>query len=193
MDDFQSLGDTVDRLRKISQGSEAVSADDVTKALGDRGILPIIFTVALVAATPLSGIPGVSVVCGLLIALFSFELIFGFSQVYLPSRFRRRSIEAERLSGALERVMPVLEWLDRHTSRRLSFLFHRPVVWIPQVLCLFTGMAMPMLEVVPFSSSIGAIGVCLLVVAMMTGDGLFFLLAILPYAGLAYFVSRVIG
>jgi hypothetical protein len=55
---------------------------------------------------------------------------------------------------------------------------------VPQTLCLVSGLTMPLLELVPFTSLIVASGVFLLALSMLVRDGLLFLLALLPYAGL---------
>ncbi|MGB7243466.1 MAG: exopolysaccharide biosynthesis protein [Sulfitobacter sp.] len=184
------LTKSLDEVRRAASGGQ-VSVDEITDVLKERGLLPIILFPAIVAATPLSGIPGLSGFCGILIAILSFEMLLGFRKVRLPEKVRSRSIDANKLKTALSRIQPVVSWVERRTRRRLAIFFHRPLVWVPQLLCLVTGLAMPFLEVIPFSASIAAIAVCLLVMAMLTADGLFFILALLPYAGLAFIVARV--
>lgn len=191
MADAGPLMGTVAKVRSTSSGAR-VSVGEVIETLDEKGVLPAILIPALIAATPLSGIPGVSAVCGLLIALLSFELIAGFRRLMLPKTLKSRSMDAARLRTAIQRIEPVLAWLDRHSENRLSFLFHRPFIWLPQVLCLVSGMAMPFLEFIPFSGSIAAIGVCLLVIAMLTEDGLFFIIALLPYAVAVYLLASVL-
>ncbi len=175
------LSDVVARITPADDATE-VSIGDIVHAAGEDGILPLVFVPALIAATPLSGIPGLSAICGLLVALFSAALILGLRKVHLPRRLERKTIDADKLGRVMQGIKPVMAWIDRHTGRRLSFLFHRPVLWVPQLICLFSGLAMPFLELIPFSASIVASGVCLLVISMLTRDGLVFLLALLPYA-----------
>lgn len=189
-DSIGPLTNSLDEVRRVASGGQ-VSVGEIIDALKERGLLPIILIPAIVAATPLSGIPGLSAFCGILIAILSFELMLEFRKVRLPEIVRSRAIDADKLQSALSRIQPVVSWVERHTQRRLSILFHRPLIWVPQLLCLATGLAMPLLEVVPFSASIAAIAVCLLVMAMLTTDGLFFVLALLPYASLALIVVRV--
>ncbi|QFT92362.1 Exopolysaccharide synthesis, ExoD [Roseovarius sp. THAF9] len=183
------LMDVIERIRSVADKPE-VSLGSILEAAGQAGVLPLIFVPALIAATPLSGIPGVSMVCGILIALFSVELILGMKEFYLPGRLKRKTIDGDKLDHAMARITPVMEWIERHTGQRLSFLFHRPLMWVPQGICLLSGMAMPFLEFIPFSGSIAATGVCLLVMAMLTRDGLVFLLAMLPYAVGAGLLAR---
>lgn len=186
----RTLSDTIQRVKSIAS-DDTVTLGDIIDRVGDTSILPAILLPALIAATPLSGIPGVSVVCGLLIALLSFELIFRFRHLYLPRKLRRFSLSGRKLRHALGKITPAVSWIDDHTRHRLSFLFHRPLIWVPQIICLLSGMAMPFLEFIPFSSSVAAIGVCFLVMAMLTRDGIFAILALIPYSGILYLLSRV--
>ena len=180
---ISSLGDIANRVREATDGDE-VSVGEVLEALGPRSFVPLLLAPALLAATPLSGIPGVSMVCGVLIAMISFEMLMSYDEAYVPKRLKRQKVKSEALRRALDKVQPVTDWLDRHTRRRLSGLFHRPMIYIPKLICLVSGLAMPFLEFIPFSASIVATGVALLAISLLTRDGLFFLLALMPYGGM---------
>ncbi|WP_018690295.1 exopolysaccharide biosynthesis protein [Ahrensia kielensis] len=176
------LSRIVDEVKSgCEDATDKIKVTDLLSIIGDKSLLPAMLLPALIVATPLSGIPGVSSVGGLIIALFSFELIFNFREIYLPKKLRSHSIDPDKLSRSIDRITPIIKWIDKHSRSRIQFLFHRPFIWIPQLVCLLTGLSMPFLEFVPFSSSIAAIGVTLLVISMLTEDGLFFLLAVLPY------------
>lgn len=187
MNEDGRLAAIIENVRAEAADS-SITVEEILVAVGDKSILPAILLPALITATPLSGIPGLSAFCGILIALFSFELIFGFRELYLPDRLKNKSINADRLNATLSHILPVMQWLDAHSCNRLSFLFHRPLIFIPQLLCLVSGLAMPFLEFIPFSSSVAALGVCLLVMSMLTEDGVFFLLALLPYSVALYLI-----
>ena len=187
-----SLSAIIDRVVAASH-RDRVTVREIVEAIGRRSFLPLLLLPALVAATPLSGIPGLTAICGLLIATISAEMLLRFDHLRLPRPLMRRGVEGRRLREGLEKVRPVVTWLDRHTRNRLSGLFHRPMIYIPQALCLASGLLMPFLEVIPFSGSIVATGVCLLALSLLTRDGLFFVLALLPYAGLGLLAARVLG
>ena len=178
-----TLGDVADRIKDTSS-QDRVTAADIVDAVGKRSLHALLLVPALLAATPLSGIPGLSMVCGLLIALISVQLLLSFDRVRLPGVLMRRSVDGPTLRSALDKSRPVISWIDRRTRRRLTGLFHRPVIYVPELLCLLSGLVMPVLEFIPFSASIVATGVCLLALSRLTRDGLFFILAMVPYAGL---------
>lgn len=189
--DVQTLGKIAKALSQAGQGNR-VTVADMVEAIGHHSFLPLILVPALLAATPLSGVPGVSAVCGLTIVAVSLQMLMGFSEVKLPGFLMRRSVKADALRSALDKARPVLGWIDRHTRKRLSPLFHRPVVYIPRVLFVVSGLAMPFLEVIPFSASTVAIGVACLALSMLTRDGALFLLALVPYAILVWLLVRLL-
>ncbi len=186
--DHQKLGQLADRITKAAE-QDRVSVGDLIEAVGHRSLLPLVLVPALLAATPLSGIPGLSAICGIIIALVSFQMLLSVQKVRLPGFIKRRSVKGKSLKEALEKSSPVIDWIDRHTRHRLTGLFHRPMIWVPRVLCLLSGLAMPFLEVIPFSASTVAIGVVCLTLSLLTCDGLLFLLALLPYALGAWLVG----
>lgn len=181
------LGDLVDRLHEVSQ-QERVSVKDIVSAVGRRSMIPFLLIPAFLAATPLSGIPGLSATCGILIALVSVRLILKYDEMALPRWIERKSVNGDRLRSSLESAAPVVRWIDRHARPRWRGLFHRPLIWLPESLCLLSGLAMPFLEFIPFSASIVATGVCLLALSMLLRDGLLFLIAMVPYGALIYLV-----
>ena len=189
-DRTRSIAEIADDVIAASSGDE-VSVGDIVEAMGRTSHHALLFIVAALAATPLSGVPGVSVVCGAMIAIISFEALLRYDEVRIPARVRRGSVDAAKLRAALEKAKPVIRFIDRFTRRRWEPLFHRPIIHLPLIVCMVSGAAMPFLEFIPFTSSIVAAGVALIAVALLTRDGLFAMLALLPYAGFAYLATRV--
>jgi hypothetical protein len=183
----KSLSDLLDRLSDSAE-SETVAIRDVVNGIGRGSMIPFLLVPAFLTATPLSGIPGVSTMSGLIIAIVSFRLLLNYDSMALPDWIARRSFGAERLRNVLSKSEPVVNWIDRHTRRRWDWMFERPVIWIPEALCLLSGLMMPLLEFVPFTSSFVAVGVFMLALSMLLRDGLLFLIALLPYAAMIYLV-----
>ncbi len=185
------LAAIADKLRQITE-QEVVSVDDIVTTLGPGSSLPLVLVTSLIVVSPASGIPGLPTVVGLLIALVSAERMLNFEDIYLPGALRRRYVKGKTLRSGLDRMQPVIDWFDRNTRNRLGFLFHRPLIYLPLALSMVSGLAMPFLEVIPFSSSIVATGVFLLTMSLLTRDGLFFLLAMIPYGGLALLIVGLV-
>ena len=82
--DHQKLGQLADRIGKAAD-QDRVSVDDLIDAVGHRSLLPLILVPALLAATPLSGIPGLSAICGIIIALVAVQMLMSVKEVRLPA------------------------------------------------------------------------------------------------------------
>jgi hypothetical protein len=113
-------------------------------------------------------------------------MLFKRSHLFLPDVVTRRTVPGDRLRGGLRRMRRVADFLDRHTHKgRLGrFVGHGGRI-LPQSLCMVSGALMPLLEIVPFSSSILGAAVLSFSLALLTRDGVFVLvgLSILTAAG----------
>jgi hypothetical protein len=83
--------------------------------------------------------------------------------------------------------------LDRITRHRLRWFVRRPLVLVPQVLCLLCGLAMPVLELVPLTSSILGAAVVCFAIALVAGDGLFALGGTTVIGGGLWFVVGTVA
>lgn len=186
----QSLGSVAERLLEVAGPTDDISVDMLIRALGERSHYTLLLVIAALAATPLSGIPGVSVVCGLLIAIIAGERIVSGDRIRLPPWAKRQNFPAGKVRGTLKKIRPAIDWVDRHTHRRLGWLMASPMNRLPLIVCLVGGLAMPFLELVPFTSSIVASGITLISVGMITRDGVFVSLSLIPFAALVWFLTR---
>lgn len=186
----KSLTGLVDRIVDVTD-EDKVGLDRLVEAVGHASFTPLLLIPAIAVATPLSGIPLFSTMMGILIFLVSVQMLFRREHLWFPQWLLRRKADSTRVKATFERIRPVMQWLDTHTHERLSFLVHRPLIFIPQILCVLTGLMMPFLEFVPFSSSLAGIAVALLAFGMLARDGLFIVFGFVPYAGLLWLVLRI--
>lgn len=170
-DNPHSITSVLDRAREATDG-EKTTVDEIVETLGSASHSAIILIPALLAITPLSGIPGASSIFGIIIALVSGELVFGRRSLWLPQWVLRIGVDSGRLNQALEWLERPAGFVDRHTRQRLTFLVKPPGRTFLQVICMLCGAAMPFLELVPFSSSILGAAVAFFAVALVVRDGL---------------------
>lgn len=190
-DEIHSLTAVIDRAGEVAEYEE-VSVENILGAFGQAGFAPLLFVPALAVVTPLSGIPAFSSLCGIMIFLIAVQWLMGRSHVWMPRWIRTRSLSGERLKGAIETMRPAASWLDDHSRTRLRFLFRRPVRYLLPLACLLFGASMPLLELVPFSSSFFGAAVCLIAFSLMTRDGLYALVALLPVCGAILLAASLI-
>lgn len=187
-DSLVGLVDTVLDAAK----APVVSLADIIDAVGRASFAPVLLLPALAVASPLSGIPLFSSLMGVAIVLVASQMLAGRRQLWLPHWIMRRSVRGATVRAAFSRIKPVVAWIDNRSRRRWRIFAHRPLIYVPQTLCLLSGLTMPFLEFVPFSSSALGAGVALLAIGMLSRDGLITLLALLPYAGLIWLILRVV-
>lgn len=173
------LGSVADRLLDVAGRTDVISLDMLIRALGERSHYTLLLVIAALAATPLSGIPGVSVVCGLLITIIAGERIVSGDRIRFSSWAKWQNLPAGKARDTLKKIRPAIEWVDRHTHRRLGWLMASPMNRLPLLVCLVGGLVLPFLELVPFTSSIIA-----------SRDGVFVSLSLIPFAALVWFVTR---
>ncbi len=187
-----TLPEIIDRVVEAAE-ADIVDLDTVLRSFGRASFTPILLLPAIAVATPLSGIPFFSALMGILIVLVSSQMLLRRRYLWLPQWILRREVAGDRIRAAFTRIRPIGVWIDQHTAQRFRAFVTQPFILVPQVLCLLSGLSMPVLEFVPFSSSILGVGVIFLALGMLTRDGVVVLLALLPYAGVGYLVSRFLG
>lgn len=172
MQDDETIEPLLDAAGDASDG-RTTSVGQIVEALGENSLTPNLIFVALAVVSPLSGVPLFSSICGITIALISGQMLAGRDHLWLPSFVMSRRIDSGKLDRALKVMRRPARWLDRVTRPRLAFLVHGPLRKLTQALCLVCGLAMPVLELVPFTSSILGSVVSLLAFGMLARDGLF--------------------
>ena len=61
--------------------------------------------------------------------------------------------------------------MERFLKERLTWLLHRPWLYLPQVLILGLTLFMPFMEVIPTSGSIASAVIALFAAGLLTRDG----------------------
>jgi hypothetical protein len=191
--DDHSVRAIVSRLEEVSDRDQ-VPLQDLVESCGAASFVPALMVPALLVVTPLSGIPLISSICGITIALISAQMLWKRDHLWLPGFVMTRQVPGQKLRGAFQRMQSIARFLDRHTrDDRFHQLVGRGGRVVPQALCVIAGGLMPVLELVPFSSSILGTAVLCFSVAMLTRDGLFVVFGLVIMAGLAlipFFVLR---
>lgn len=191
--DHHRVRAVVDALERRAD-AERVPLGHLVEACGTASFVPALMVPALLVLSPLSGIPFFSSFCGISIAIISFQMLFKRKHLHLPGFVVRREVSGKKLRNALQRIRGAADFIDFHThADRLRPLVGHGGRVVPQVLCVLAGALMPLLEIVPFSSSILGAAVLSLSVGLLTRDGLFVLIgaAIMSAVGLVpFFVLR---
>lgn len=165
-------------LFKVGEGlsGKTTSIGDVVGSLEGVSFSAVLLLLAIVIVSPLSGIPVLPSICGIAIALMSAQMIVQRRHIWLPNWVMKRHVPTARVRRSLALMERPAKVLDRVTRRRLEFVLTPPLSVLPKLICMACGLAMPILELVPFTSSILGVVVSILALAMIAGDGLLMLM-----------------
>ncbi|ETX27990.1 exopolysaccharide biosynthesis protein [Roseivivax isoporae] len=167
-----SLTELLDRIRP-EDGQDSVSVHEILERIGNRSFDAALLVPALILVSPISGIPGAPTIGGLVILLIAAQNLVGRRHLWLPGFLMRRRIGAERLENALGFLRKPAAWVDRHSRNRWRVLTRRPVSSLALLTIIATTITWPLLELVPFFTSAGAVAVSLFAIGLMIRDGLY--------------------
>lgn len=169
--------DIVQRLREVAAQHQRVSIDDMVEAFGARSYGPFLIVPALLEITPIGAVPGVPTFLAALIVLFALQIVGGRRRFWIPSWLSKRSVSAERLCGAMDKMEPVARWMDRWFGSRWRALTRGPFVRLAALGCIALACTVPMAELVPFLSSGPMLAIALFGLALLVRDGLLMVVA----------------
>jgi hypothetical protein len=182
---------TSEILRTLTEEFDAaeISVGDLIAHLRARAYGVIFIILALISLVPAMSIPG-----GLLIAVFSVQMAAGIRTPRLPKRLAEVTIPTSRLRWAIERLLPILERIERHVRPRLPWLTVPPVINLVGLLmaCVSVTFMLP----VPFTQLPPGIAILLIAVSMLERDGRMLLLGVAASGGalaVGFFAIRATG
>lgn len=164
---------------------ETSTVGELIDALGIASYTPLVMVPSLALVSPLSGIPGFSSLCGLLIAAVCAQQIMERPSLWVPGWIKRAEMSSEKARRGLSWLVRPVRWLDRVTRRRLHGLVTPPLVRLPQGVCLLLGLIIPLLEFIPFTSSIAAAVIAVVTTGIFMGDGLLVLIGLICAGAIA--------
>lgn len=190
----QPVTDIVEALEDAAT-DDVQTVGDTLEEFGRASIATALLAVSLMLVSPLSGLPLFSTFCGILIALISWQGAVGRKALWLPRRIERIRLQGRRVLASLRKIRRFAAWMDEQTEPRWGW-----VVTPRMSQGLFgygaaSGLCLPALEVVPFSSSIVGLGVSLMATGVLVKDGFVALIGLMlvpvalsiPFGAVAYF------
>lgn len=177
-------------LRKLEDRAEErkVRLEELVDAVGQRAFPALLLVPSLVVVSPVSGIPGVSTVAGLTIFLIAFQYICNRKSVWLPEIILRQTVSSSHVQRTVDFLRRPSRWVEKLLKPRLTFLVERPFSLLVVAAIMLLGLTMPVMEFVPFTSSIVAGAIALLSLSLLFRDGLMSLLAAGTLLVAGYFI-----
>lgn len=178
-----TLEQLLDQIEEKNREEDRIELRGVIQAVGDRSFGPLLLVPGLIAFSPISGIPGVATLVGVMLFLISVQLLAGKKHFWLPAFVLDRSVSRKRFDQA----MRILHWIGRKIDRllrpRLDFFVNGTARWVIALFCMLIAFGAPFMEVLPFViSSLGAV-VSMIGFGLLARDGLLVLLAGILFGG----------
>jgi len=165
-----TLSDVLNRLERSLEG-DSVDVEQILEALGERSFASLLLIFPLIAVSPASAIPGITAMVAVIVFMLVGQMILGRKYVWLPAFVRRRRISSAALCKCTGWLRKPVVFVERGLKARLTFLVHRPWLYLPLGLILFLTLFMPFMELVPASGSIASAIIALFAAGLLTRDG----------------------
>jgi hypothetical protein len=172
----RSLSQVLDQLESSVEG-ESILVEDVIAKLGRKSFASLILLFALISASPASAIPGITTIVAAIVFLLVAQLIVGREHVWLPGFIIRRRMSTQSLCKGVSWLRKPVEFVERILKPRFTFVFHRPLIWLPLFLIMALTLAMPFMEAIPTSGSIASVVIAFFAAGLLSRDGVFVLIA----------------
>lgn len=188
--EFSSLHQLLDHIATTTERQERVSLELVVHAIGQRSFAPLLLLVGIILFSPLSGIPGVPTTMAVLVLLVAVQLLLGRRHFWLPQWLLRRSITKGKLLRALKWLQKPARFIDRWLQPRLVLLVGRTGTYVIAAICAVIALALPAMEIVPFSATIAGMALTAFGLALVAHDGA---LALFAFAVTAFIFGLIAG
>lgn len=180
----QNLQQLFDCIDQAAEENGRVSWSAIMDEVGRRSFGPLLLLAGLTVLAPIIGdLPGVPTLIGMVVLLIAVQLLLGRHNFWLPGFMLNRSVPKDKLHKALTWLKKPARFIDKLLSPRLAVLTRGPMVRVIAVVCLGIALAMPVMEVVPFSANLAGIALTAFGLALIARDGLLALIA-LVFTGL---------
>lgn len=178
-----SLEQVIDGIIDLGKGQDRVHVSDMQDSLGQRSFGPFLFVPAIIEISPIGGIPGVPTMLALIVALFAIQMLFGRDHFWIPGFLSKRSVSGEKLDKGLNKIRPMIRWLDKISRTRLNWAVSQGFLRVLAVLCVLLATSVPPLELLPFASTAPFSAIALFGLGITTQDGLLIVLGLIITVG----------
>lgn len=181
-----ALSDVLDQL-EVSASGDSVTVEAVVEKLGHKSFAALMLIFSLISTSPASAIPGITATVAMIVFILAAQMIAGRRCVWLPRFIICRPIPGDKLRAGVAWLRRPVQFVERYLDARLTFLLHRPWLYLPLSLILALTLFMPFMEVIPTSGSLASAVIAFFAAGLLMRDGAlvlasFFLMGLLPVA-----------
>jgi hypothetical protein len=166
----RALSEVLEQLESAAH-DESIPVREVVEHLGHKSFASLMLVFSLISTSPASAIPGITATVGVIVFLLALQMIVGRKCVWLPDFVARRHMSVSKLCKGIHWLRKPVRFLERFLRPRLTFLLHRPWIFVPLGLILALTLVMPVLEAIPTSGSIASAVIAIFAAGLLTHDG----------------------
>lgn len=185
-----SLTGVLDKLGDAGD-EERVTVGQILEEVGDRSLAPILLVPAMITASPISGIPGVPTITGIIVGLIVVQMLMGRDTLWVPKILARQGVSKSKMDKAVNFLRKPVGWLDKLMKPRLCWLASRPWSYLALVICLIIAVTTPVMEFLPFAISIAAVAIGFFAAGILMRDGVMILIGYVVVGLTIYTVTQV--
>ncbi|GGY62582.1 exopolysaccharide biosynthesis protein [Marinobacter zhanjiangensis] len=185
MSDPANLQQVLDRISQSALGHRRVTFGDIIDTVGSRSFGPVLMTIGILLLSPISGIPGVPTLSGLLILFISAQILILNEGFWLPAWILERPLPSDKLLKGIRFLEPAAHFIDARLHARLTPVVRGPGSYLLGSVCMVIACAMPLMEIIPFSATAAGFALAVFGLAMISLDGLLALLGLMFTAAIA--------
>lgn len=172
-----------DRLSAIltavaeAQGNDRISIGDLLEALRHRALGALMFIFAAPTALPMP--PGVSAIVGAPLLFLAVQLMLGMKP-WLPKFITDRSLSRVDFQRVISVIAPWLARAEKIMRPRLTFLAHRPFVYLLGLTCLMLSLVLFL--PIPLGNMLPSVAICIIALGLLERDGVWILVGLITAA-----------
>ena len=178
-----SVADILDCLKQLAADKGCISVGDMIDALGTRTYGPMFVLPALLVLTPIGAIPSAPTFLAAIIAIFAAQMMIGRRRFWVPHFIDDRRLGSSKLEAAATKLEPVAHRLDRWFHGRLKWLTRGRGRHLAAAMVLMLCLMVPPLELLPLAAAAPMLAIAMIGIALLVGDGVLLLLAMLIGTG----------
>jgi hypothetical protein len=159
-------------LAAVNLDGQRVTVGELLEQLQDRtyGLILLALTLPNLIPIPPPGIPGVSLVTGILMMLLSIQLTLGLRRPWLPGILLRRGLPRAGFDRVLQYTLPYVERLERWLKPRWLWITQPLAERLLGVMAILLSLAIAL--PIPFGNWLPAVAMGLLALGLAERDGL---------------------
>jgi hypothetical protein len=173
-----NLDELLDEILAADPDAGKISAGELLEAVGKRSFAPLLLLLALLAFTPVGGVPGVPTALAAIVMVTAGQILFGRRRFWLPKFVLRRGIDSGGLRKTIGWLRPFARWVDRLIKPRLVWLLQGAFLRVAALGCIVTAMTIPPLEIIPFAGTVSWAAIGIFGLAIIAEDGALALVAL---------------